>query len=101
MKNKTLMDTYKSGIETILHAILDNAGNCELKIVINDKGYKILKDNEKIDDFYIFNILMSLGGILYLENLDDELMTEQLELFMNLLNKILNLRKEGKDEEKA
>lgn len=101
MKNKILVDSIKNMLECVLHAIVDTSGNYELKIEVNNEGFKVLKDNKKIDNFLTINTLMGLTGIFSLDDLDDELITEQLELFIGIANKILILRKEGKDEEKA
>lgn len=100
MKNK-LIEDYKNNIERILQAIIDITGNYELKIIINDEGYKILKDNEELDNFLTINTLMALLGLFSLSDLENELLTDQLELFKKLLSGILEVRKEGKNEEKA
>lgn len=100
MKNK-LIEDYKNEIERILHTIVDITGNYELKIIVNDEGYKVLKDNEELDNFLTTNTLMALLGISSLNDLENELLTEQLELFKNILSGILEVRKECKNEEKA
>lgn len=100
MKNK-LIEDYKNNIERILHAIIDITGNYELKIIINDEGYKVLKDNEKLDNFLTINTLMALLGLFSLSDLENELLTDQLELFKKILSGILNIRKECKNEKKA
>lgn len=100
MKNK-LNEDYKNEIERILHAIVDTTGNYELKIIVNDKGYKVLKDNEELDNFLIINTLMALLGIFSSDDLENELLDEQLELFNRVVSQILSIRKECKNEEKA
>nr|DAF80539.1 MAG TPA: hypothetical protein [Caudoviricetes sp.] len=100
MKNK-LNEHYKNEIERILYAIVDTTGNYELKIIVNDKGYKVLKDNEELDNYLTINTLMALLGIFSLDDLENELLTEQLELFKGVVSQILNIRKECKNEEKA
>lgn len=100
MKNK-LIEDYKNNIERILHAIIDITGNYELKIIINDEGYKVLKDNEELDNFLTINTLMALLGIFSLNDLENELLSKQLELFKKILSDILEVRKECKNEEKA
>lgn len=100
MKNK-LNEDYKNEIERILYAIVGITGNYELKIIVNDKGYKVLKDNEELDNFLTINTLMALLGIFSLDELENELLTKQLELFNRVVIQILNIRKECKNEEKA
>lgn len=100
MKNK-LNEDYKNETERILHAIVDTTGNYELKIIVNDKGYKVLKDNEELDNFLIITTLMALLGIFSLDDLENELLTDQLELFKKVVSQILNIRSECKNEEKA
>ena len=100
MKNK-LIEDYKNIIERILHTIVDITGNYELKIIVNDKGYKVLKDNEELNNFLTINTLMALLGIFSLDDLENELLDKQLEIFKNVLSNTLNIRKEGKNEEKA
>ena len=100
MKNK-LIEDYKNNIARIFHTILDKIGNYELKIIINDEGYKVLKDNEELDNFLTINTLEALLGIFSLDDLENEVLTDQLELFKSVLNDILNIRKECKNEEKA
>ena len=100
MKNK-LIEDYKYNIECILHTIIDITGNYELKIIVNDKGYKVLKDNEELDNFLTINTLMALLGIFSLNDLENELLSKQLEIFKKILSGILEVRKEGKNEEKA
>lgn len=100
MKNK-IIDSYKNEIERIFHTIIDITGNYELKIVVNDKGYIVLKDNEELDNFLTINTLIALLGTLSLDDLENDLLDEQLELFIGIVNKILNIRKECKNEEKA
>lgn len=101
MKNKILIDTTKSMIECIFHAIVDVSGNYEFKIVVNDDGFKVINDNEKIDDFLLINTLMALVGTLSFDDLENELLDEQLELFIGIANRILDIRSECKNEEKA
>lgn len=100
MKNK-LNEDYKNVIERILYAIVGTTGNYELKIIVNDKGYKVLKDNEELDNFLTINTLMALLGIFSLDDLENELLDEQLELFNRVVSQILSIRKECKNEEKA
>lgn len=95
MKNK-LIEDYKNEIERILHTIVDITGNYELKIIVNDKGYKVLKDNEELDNFLTINTLMALLGIFSLDDLENKSLTDQLELIKSVLNDILDIRKEGK-----
>lgn len=100
MKNK-LIKGYKNEIERILHTIVDKIGNYELKIIVNDKGYKVLKDNEELDNFLTINTLMALLGIFSLDDLENKSLTNKLELIKSVLNDILEVRKGCKNEEKA
>lgn len=100
MKNK-IIDSYKNEIERIFHTIIDITGNYELKIVVNDKGYIVLKDNEELDNFLTINTLIALLGIFSLDDLENELLDEQLKVFIKVISQILNIRKECKNEEKA
>ena len=100
MKNK-LNEDYKNEIERILYAIVGTTGNYELKIIVNDKGYKVLKDNEELDNFLLISTLMALVGTLSFDDLENELLDEQLELFKGVVSHILNIRSECKNEEKA
>lgn len=95
MKNK-LIEDYKNEIERILHTIVDITGNYELKIIVNDEGYKVLKDNEELDNFLTINTLMALLGIFSLDDLENKSLTDQLELIKSVLNDILEVRKECK-----
>lgn len=100
MKNK-LIEDYKNNIERILHTIINITGNYELKIIVNDKGYKVLKDNEELDNFLTINTLMALLGIFSLDDLENKLLSKQLEMFKDILSDILDIRSECKNEEKA
>ena len=100
MKNK-LNEDYKNEIERILYAIVGTTGNYELKIIVNDKGYKVLKDNEELDNFLLISTLMALVGTLSFDDLENELLDEQLDLFKGVVSQILNIRSECKNEEKA
>ena len=73
MKNK-LNEDYKNEIERILYAIVGTTGNYELKIIVNDKGYKVLKDNEELDNFLLISTLMALVGTLSFDDLENELL---------------------------
>lgn len=101
MKNKLVIEDYKYNIERIFHTILDEIGNYELKIIVNDDGYKVLKDNEELDNFFTINTLMALSEIFSLRDLENDLLDKQLKLFTKLTNDILEVRKECKNEEKA
>lgn len=101
MKNKLIIEGYKYNIERIFHTILDKIGNYELKIIVNDEGYKVLKDNEELDNFFTINTLMALIEIFSLRDLENDLLDKQLKLFTKLTNDILEVRKECKNEKSS